>query len=487
MSVSPFCLDDMLHTLRDIVGAQYLLTEAHDTQTYTTDWRGRYYGRASCVVLPGTTEEVARVVRCCVASGVAVVPQGGNTGLVGAAVPDYPAGAGGRPDVSAPVVLNLRRMNRILHVDPVGNTITVQAGCILAHVQEEADRHERSYGVSLGAEGSCQIGGNIATNAGGTGVIKYGSTRENVLGLEVVLPDGQIWNGLRGLRKDNAGYALRHLFIGSEGTLGIVTAATLKLYPRPRAWSAAWLTADSVAQALQGLVRMQSLAGDRIATFELLNRKQLDIVKDHIPGLRIPADPQAPYAMLVELSDTYADADLDGLMERALSELLEAGLLRDVAIAANGAQREAFWRIRHGISEANRSHGMGLSTDVAVPVADVGDFIEQATAEVLTAWPKASIVLVAHLGDGNVHFIPMFEHEDWRVLPDRDAVADEVRARVHDVAARFGGTFSAEHGVGFVLAGELARLRAPVETALMRRIKHALDETGLQNPGKIFS
>jgi len=478
--------DSLLQSLRDIVGAQYVLTDTHDVQPYVTDWRGRYHGKASCVALPQSTEEVARIVRRCAAAGVSLVPQGGNTGLVGAAVPGYPQDAHSA-SAPAPVVLNLRRMNRILHVDPVGNAITVEAGCILAHVQNAAERHDRYYGVSLGAEGSCQIGGNIATNAGGTGVIKYGSTREQVLGLEVVLPDGQIWNGLRSLRKDNAGYALRHLFAGSEGTLGVITAATLKLHPRPRAWCTAWLTADNIAHVLQCLARTQSLVGERIATFELLNRRQLEIVRHHIPDLRLPADPEAPYAALVELTDTDGHARLDALMERILGELLAAGLLRDAAIAANSAQRASFWRIRHGISEANRSHGMGLSTDVAVPVAHVGAFIEEASAEVLAEWPQASIVLVAHLGDGNVHFIPMFSHADWAALPKREETADAVRARVHDVAARFGGTFSAEHGVGFVLAGELARLRAPLETALMRRIKQALDETWLQNPGKIFS
>lgn len=471
--------DALLHRLQAIVGQAHVLTDAHDLAPFLTDWRGRYHGQALCAVLPASTQEVSQVVAACAEAGATVVPQGGNTGLVGASVP---------PSAPEPVtvVIGLRRMNRILDVDVAGNTMTVEAGCILQTIQEEAQRHGKLYGVSLGAEGSCQIGGNIATNAGGTGVIRYGSTRENVLGLEVVLPDGRIWDGLRSLRKDNAGYALRHLFIGAEGTLGIVTRATLRLFAQPRAWSAAWLAVNDMDAVLSCLSLLQTLAGERLTTFELLNRAQLQIVQQHIPDIRIPADPDAPYALFVELTDSFEGANLDDLLQHGLSSLFEQGLLRDAALAANGAQRDTFWRIRHGISESNRSHGMGLSTDVAVPVASVGAFIDAASAAVTAVYPQAGIVLVAHMGDGNVHFIPMFSFEDWNALPDPSAVAEDVRRRIHDVANAYQGTFSAEHGIGSVLTGELTRLRSPLELELMARIKHALDPRGQQNPGKIL-
>jgi FAD/FMN-containing dehydrogenase len=384
------------------------------------------------------------------------------------------------------VVLSLRRMNRILEVDPVGNTLIAQAGCVLQTIQEEAARHGRLYGVTLGAEGSCHIGGNVSTNAGGTGVLKYGNTREQVLGLEVVLPDGRIWNGLRTLRKDNTGYNLKHLFIGGEGTLGIITAVAVRLHPQPAITSTAWLTFDNVDNALACLALLQTMAGDRIAGYELLNQLQLQAVLTHFPSVRLPTDAQAPYAVLVELSDTYAKADLQGLMEDALSQLFERGLVRDAAIATSESQRAAFWHIRHSISESNRKAGMGLSTDVAVPVKSVALFIEQASQAVQARWPKLDIVLVAHMGDGNVHFIPRFSFEEWARIPNQGEVADAVRAVVHDVAVSFGGTFSAEHGVGHVLVKELVRLRSPVELELMRRIRSALDPHAMLNPAKLL-
>lgn len=468
----------LIDALGDCVGAPHVLTGADDMAPYISDWRGRYGGEALAVVLPASTEEVSAVVRACAAAGVRVVPQGGNTGLVGGAVP-----MGARiADGNAPVVVALRRMNRIRDIDPLGNTLVADAGCVLETIQQAADAHDRLYGVSLGAQGSCQIGGNVSTNAGGTGVLKYGNTREQVLGLEVVLPDGRVWDGLRRLRKDNTGYALKQLFIGAEGSLGIVTGVALRLHPKPAAIAAAWLTVDTVHDALAALELLQAMAGERIAGYELLNRAELETVVAQFPDVRLPTDPEAPYAVLVELADTWARADLSGLLEDALGRLAEAGKLRDAAIAASEAQRQAFWFIRHSIAEANRKSGMGLACDVAVPVRALPEFIDRASHAVRARWPNATIVLAAHMGDGNVHFIPRFTFEDWQALEDPAAFADTVRAVVHDEAAALGGTFSAEHGIGRVLPGELARLRSPLELELMRRVRDALDPAGTMNP-----
>lgn len=468
--------------LRDLIGAAHVLTEPQDVAAYVEDWRGRYRGEVLAVVQPANTQEVAAVVKACAQAGVSVIPQGGHTSMVGGATP-----VGARRDNgTAPVVVTLRRLHRIREIDAVGNTLIAEAGCILQTLQEAADAHGRLYPVTLGAEGSCQIGGNVSTNAGGTGVLKYGNTREQVLGLEVVLPDGRIWDGLRALRKDNTGYNLKHLFIGGEGTLGIVTAVAVRLYPKPARIATAWLTFENVENALACLAEFQSIAGDRIAGYELLNQNQLRTVLAHFPDVRLPTDPEAPYAVLVELSDTYIKADLESLLQDVLSGLVERGLLRDAAIAANESQRAAFWHIRHSISESNRKAGMGLSTDVAVPVKSLAVFIDQASRAVQARWPELVIVLVAHMGDGNVHFIPRFSFEQWAQLPHPAETADAVRAMVHDVAMSLGGTFSAEHGVGHVLVDELVRLRAPVELELMQRIRRAFDPQGLMNPGKLL-
>ncbi|WP_439589401.1 FAD-binding oxidoreductase [Hydrogenophaga sp.] len=471
---------ELISHLRQALGNEHVLTRQDDMAPHVVDWRGRHHGHAICVVLPSSTAEVVAIVNACAASGVPVVPQGGNTGLVAGAIPLGDA-------VQPPVVVALRRMNRILEIDPLGDTMTVQAGCILADVRQAAQERGRLYGVSFGAEGSCQIGGTIATNAGGTAVLRYGSTRENVLGLEVVLANGHVWNGLRALRKDNAGYAMRSLFVGAEGTLGIVTAATLRLHPLPRSWSTAWLTVDSVERALDCLGGLKEAAGDRITAFELLNRAQIENVLRHQPDLRSPPDAQAPFSVLAELADTGPSSVLETLMEQSLADFMERGWLRDAAIAPSAATREAMWRLRHGTAEANRREGMGLSADVAVPLSAVPRFIREASEAVRQVYPQAVTMFVSHLGDGNVHFTPMFRHADWQRLPDPAKVADEVRTRVHDVAHAVNGTFSAEHGVGRTLVGELLRLRSPEEIDLMRAVRRALDPSGLFNPGAVFT
>jgi FAD/FMN-containing dehydrogenase len=474
-------------TLRDIVGADAVFTELADVEPFVVDWRGRYRGEALCVVAPRSTEDVARVVRACAAVGTPVVPQGGNTGLCGGSVPlvrsDDPARVGA---VRAPVVLNLRRMNRILEVDTVGNTLVAEAGCVLADVQRAADERDRLYPVSLGAEGSCQIGGTISTNAGGTGVLRYGGTRENVLGLEVVLADGSIWNGLRGLRKDNTGYDLRALFVGAEGTLGVVTAATLRLHPKPRAFATAWCGVLEVGDALRLLEAVQSRAGSRLSAFELMNSAQARIVEKELPGRSCPLPSATPYHVLVEFSDTDESSPVGAQLEDALSRALEAGWITDAAVAMGMGQRAAIWEFRHSVSEANRKYGMGVTLDTGVPIGRIADFVAAASEATRQAFPDVEIVIVAHMGDGNVHFIPMFPAAVWEPMPDKPAVARRARQLVHDIAAQMHGTFSAEHGIGQTLADELVRLRSAEEIRLMRLVKDALDPGGLMNPGKVL-
>ena len=471
-------MPDLIDELHNTLGAGGVLTQAADVAAYVEDWRGRYRGPVAAVVLPGSTEQVAAIVRTCSRHGVPVLPQGGNTSLSGGAVPP----AAGVP----PVVVSLQRMRRIRSIDAANNTITVDAGCVLASVQDAAVAAGRLYPVSLGAEGSCLVGGTIATNAGGTGVLRYGNTRDNVLGLEVVLPDGTVWDGLYALRKNNTGYDLKHLFIGSEGTLGIVTGAVLKLHPLPTAHAMAWLSVANPQAALDLLAILQSGCGTQLSAFELLDENQIRLVVEQVPGRRCPVAEPAGWHVLVELADAGDAAALDARLEAALAPALESGLILDAAIATSGAQRAQFWEFRHSVSEANKKGGVGLTSDTAVPVSAVPAFIDAATAAVHRIVPDLPIVIVAHLGDGNVHFIPFFSFEAWAALADKDAMAHDVRRVVNDVAAAFGGTFGAEHGVGQTLVPEMARYKPPVELRLMHAMKRALDPKGLFNPGRLL-
>jgi FAD/FMN-containing dehydrogenase len=471
-------MPDLVDELRELLGAGAVLTQPTDVAAHVEDWRGRYRGPVTAVVLPSSTEQVSLVVRICVRHGVPVLPQGGNTSLSGGAVP--PA------DGTPPVVVALQRLRRIRSIDAANNTMTVDAGCVLATVQEAAVAAGRLYPVSLGAEGSCLIGGTIATNAGGTGVLRYGNTRDNVLGLEVVLPDGTVWDGLYALRKNNTGYDLKHLFIGSEGTLGIVTGAVLKLHPLPTAHAMAWLSVASPQAALDLLAVMQSRCGPQLSAFELLDENQIRLVLEQVPDRRCPVDDRSRWHVLIELSDTGDAAALDARLEAALAPALESGLVVDAVVAASGAQRAQFWEFRHSVSEANKKAGVGLTSDTAVPVSAVPAFIAAATAAVREIVPDLPVVIVAHLGDGNVHFIPFFSFAAWDALGDQDATARAVRRAVNDVAASLGGTFSAEHGVGQTLVREMARYKPPAELALMQAVKRALDPAGLFNPGRLL-
>ncbi|XAH22579.1 FAD-binding oxidoreductase [Xylophilus sp. GW821-FHT01B05] len=460
------------------LGTGAVVTATAELDGFTEDWRGRYRGPASCVVLPSSTAQVSAVVRLCAAAGVPVLPQGGNTSLCGGAVPDEKG--------IAPVIVNLARMRKVRSVDAANNSMEVEAGCVLAVVQQTAIDADRLYPISLGAEGSCQIGGTIATNAGGTGVLRYGNTRDNVLGLEVVLPDGEVWNGLYTLRKNNTGLDLKHLFIGSEGTMGIVTAATLKLHPLPKAHAVAWLAPPSPAAALAILGLLQSACGASLSAFEMIDANQLRIVVEQLPNRRNPLSEMHPWHVLVELSDTGAESVLEAALQQVLEQASEQGLLLDAVLASSGAQRAAMWEIRHSVSEANKKAGVGLTTDSAVPVSAVPEFITRATAAVHEIVPGLPIVIVAHLGDGNVHFIPFFSFEAWAALPDREAMGQRMRHCVNDVAHSLHGTFSAEHGVGRTLLQEMAHYKSPVELSMMRRIKQAFDPAHSFNPGRLL-
>lgn len=468
----------LIEAFRQLLGDTAVLTREEDLAGLTEDWRGRFRASALCAVLPSSTEQVAAIVRLCVAHETPILPQGGNTSLCGGATPS----GQGKP----PVIIALTRMRQIRSLDPVNNTIVVDAGCVLATIQEAAASAGRLYPVSLGAEGSCQIGGNIGTNAGGTGVLRYGNTRDNVLGLEVVLPDGSVWDGLYALRKNNTGYDLKHLFIGSEGTLGIITGAVLKLHPLPTAEAVAWLAVDSPQAALDVLGLFQAACNSRLSAFELMNAKQIRLVLEQVPGRRCPVAEIDTWHVLVELSDTGDAAGLAALMQTLLEQALEAGLVSDGVVASSEAQRKAMWLVRHSVSEANKRAGVGLTSDTAVPVSTVPDFIDQAMAAVRAIVPDLPFVIVGHMGDGNIHLIPFFNFAEWDALPERDAVGQRIRRAMNDVASSLRGTFSAEHGVGRTLTGEMTRYKPPVELALMQAVKQAFDPSGLFNPGRVL-
>jgi FAD/FMN-containing dehydrogenase len=464
----------LLERLRAIVGPRGLV-DAGAEEPFLVDWRGQYRGKALAVVKPASTQEVAQVVALLAAERVAMVPQGGNTSLCGASVPD----ASGTQ-----VVINLSRMNRVRAVDPDNNTMTVEAGCVLAALQQEADRHGRLFPLSLGSEGSCEIGGNLSTNAGGTGVLRYGNTRELVLGLEVVLADGRVWEGLRGLRKDNTGYDLKHLFVGAEGTLGIITAAVLKLFPKPTAQATAFVAVESPAVAVALLGKLRERCGERITGYELMARVCLDLVLAHMPGTRDPLAGRHPWYVLVELSDSGEGEALQALLQSALEAAAEEGLVLDAALAASEAQRAALWKIREDISEAQKQDGPSIKHDVSVPVSRVPRFIEEADAALEERFPGIRIVAFGHVGDGNVHY--NCGKAERQAAEQFFAGAPEVNRVVYDIVTSLGGSISAEHGLGALKREEITRYKGALELELMRSIKRTLDPDGIMNPGKVL-
>ena len=457
---------EFLRQLASIVGEANVLTDERDTASHFVDWRKQYRASAECVLRPGDTEQVAAVVRLCGREGVAIVPQGGNTGLSGAAVP-----AGRQREV----VLSLGRMNRIREIDPLDDTMIVEAGCVLARVQQAAEQAGRYFPVSLAAEGSCQIGGIVSTNAGGVNVLRYGNTRDQVLGLEVVLADGSIWNGLRRLRKDNTGYDLKHLFIGAEGTLGIVTAVVLRLRTRPAASATAWIALETPAKAVELLARMRERLGECVSAFELVSRRCLEAVLAHVPGTQDPLPEPHPWYVLAELEDAGTFESLQGRLQAALAECIEHHTARDAAIAASHLQTAAIWRIREGIPEAQFTN---VKHDVSVAVSRVPLLIERVEAALADAFPGSRSYIFGHVGDGNLHY-----NVGPETLVARRA---EVNRIVYDAVAALGGSISAEHGLGQLKRDEITRHKQPLELDLMRAVKHALDPQGLMNPGKVL-
>ena len=475
MSAQPENSAGLVARLGAVVGPGGLVTDPAEMAPYLTDWRELYQGRAAAIVRPASSEQVAAVVRLCAGTRTPIVPQGGNTGMCGAATPDASGNA---------IVMALGRINRIIELDALNNTMTVEAGCILANVQQAALDADRFFPLSLGGEGSCQIGGNLSTNAGGSNVLRYGNTRDLVLGLEVVTADGRVWNGLRGLRKDNTGYDLKHLFIGAEGTLGIVTKAVLKLFPRPRSSVTAIAAIRSAEAAVELLALLRRHCGDRVSGFEIFSRNCLDMVLRQIPGTRDPLPQVEPWYILAELTDTREGPALRDEFEHALAAGVERGLVSDAVIAANEQQAQAFWRLRDTIPDAARVEGLVYRHDVAVTVSRIPEFIATASHALEARFPGVRIICFGHVGDGNLHFnafVPGRERTD----PQARAATDVNRV-VHDIVYRFGGSVSAEHGIGQAKRGELEHYKGGVELELMRALKQTLDPHNLMNPGKVL-
>jgi FAD/FMN-containing dehydrogenase len=464
----------LLDSLAAVVGASHVLTEG-DLSAWEIDWRRRWHGRALAVVRPGSTAEVAAVVKACAAHGAAIVPQGGNTGMVGGSVPDTSG---------TQVLLSLTRLNRIRAIDAANLTMTVDAGCILQSLQEAAAAQGLLYPLSLAAEGSCTIGGNLATNAGGTQVLRYGNARELCLGLEVVTAAGEVWDGLSGLRKDNTGYDLRDLFIGSEGTLGIITGATLKLYPQPAAVTTALAALPTLPAALALLQLARSRLGAGLTGFEVMGEFALGLVRKHFKQLAQPLPP-APWMVLLEASDSEGAEHARALFEGLLESALEAGLISDAAIAESIEQSNAMWHLRESIPLAQVEEGANIKHDIALPVSAVPAFVEATDSALREAFPGIRLVNFGHLGDGNLHYNVQ--------APDGTPAADFLRDREHEVNSivydsvlKHAGSISAEHGIGALKREELVQRKSPVAISLMRSIKAAFDPQGLMNPGRVL-
>jgi FAD/FMN-containing dehydrogenase len=467
--------DPFLGALAAVVGEGGLLVDAADTQAYEHDWRGRFPGRARAVARPGTTEQVAEVVRLCAREHVGIVPQGGNTGLVGGSTPD----ASGRE-----IVLSLRRMNRVREVDAVDNTMTLEAGVLLVEAQQAAAAHDRLFPLALAAEGSATIGGNLATNAGGEQVVRYGNARALALGLEVVLADGRVLHALSPLRKDNTGYDLRDLFVGSEGTLGVITAATLALFPRPRQQVTAWIGLETPRAAVELLSALRAGMGERVSAFELISREALEQVLRHIDGARDPLPQPWPWAVLAEFGETLETANLQGAVEAQLGAAIEQGLAGDATLAASGAQADALWHLRDHVPEAQTREGASIKHDISVRVSRIPEFIERTGAALLARFPGVRLVTFGHVGDGNLHYnLSVARGGDPKsFLAQEERMHEVVYAQVLDL----GGSISAEHGIGRLKQADFLRYKDPVAVDAMRALKRALDPHNLFNPGRLI-
>ena len=464
-----------LSKCRNILGTTHVISEPADMDPYLTDWRGRYTGSALAVLRPANTHEVASIVALCAQEGVPIVPQGGNTGLVLGSVPDKTGNA---------VLLSLRRMNGVRAIDLTNNTITVEAGCILEEVQNIASDAGRLFPLSLAAEGSCTIGGNLATNAGGTAVLRYGNMRELCLGLEVVTADGSTWNGLRGLRKDNTGYDLRDLFIGAEGTLGIITAAVLKLFPQPKAQVTAMVGVRTPGEALRLLTMAQATCAASLTGFELMSHFSLALVSKHFPQMRLGFSEAHAQYVLLEISDSESEEHATGMLEALVSEAMEQEVLSDAIVASSIAQSKTLWSLREHITLAQAAEGKHIKHDVSVPISSIAEFVERTDVLLLDAFPGCRIVTFGHLGDGNLHYNVSAPENvlDEEFIRQQDAI----NHIVHDSTTKFGGSISAEHGLGMLKRDEIKRYKSPDELKLMSMIKRAFDPLNIMNPGKVL-
>ena len=476
----------ILSGLERILGPEGLLSAAGsptgtapaaqaDIEPYVTDHRGIYHGRALAVARPRIVAEVTELLAFCDRHGIGVVPQGGNTSYCGGATPD---------ESGRQIVVSLSRLNRIRRIDPLNYSLTAEAGCVLADIQRAADEAQRFFPLSLGSEGTCQLGGNLGTNAGGVHVVRYGMMRDLVLGLEVALADGRLLSSLSMLRKDNTGYDVKSLFLGAEGTLGIITAASLKLFPKLRAFATAFAAVPDPRAAVALLARLRDASGDRVSSFELIPRIAVELTSRHIPGVRDPLDASHPWYVLCELTSARAADPLEELLEQSLAGAMEDRLVLDAAVARSERDRAAFWKLRETIPEAQRLDGGSLKHDISVPVASIADFIERGSRWIADNVPDGRLVAYGHVGDGNLHF-------NLNQAPGADRAAflareEPLKRAIHDLVRDFGGSFSAEHGIGRLKVAELERYAPPVELDLMRTIKRALDPNGILNPGKVL-
>ena len=461
----------LVEQLKDIVGPSGWTSDASDLEPHLTEWRDIWRGNALLMVSPDSTDKVADVVRACAHAGTAIVPQGGNTGLCGGAIPDQSG---------EQVLLSLSRMNRIRSLSAEDFSLVAEAGCTLASVQKAAEDVDRFFPLSLAAEGSCQIGGNLSTNAGGTNVLRYGTARAQALGLEVVLADGTVWNGLRTLRKDTAGYDLKQMFIGAEGTLGIITAASLRLYPAIRNPETVLVAVESPDAAVALLAALRAELSDQLQAFELMSARAIRFVMKHIPSTSFPLDQDSPWFVLIETSRESTGDEFETL----LMSLHESALISDAVIAKNRSEANGLWRIRHSISESQKQEGASLKHDISVPVAEVGQLIRDAEAAVVDEVPGTRVVAFGHVGDGSIHF-NLSQPKDWSATDFQDQ-GERLASLVYDVVDSLGGSISAEHGIGQAKREQLLRYRGATETGLMKAVKAALDPQDIMNPGKVI-
>ncbi|HEY8101859.1 MAG TPA: FAD-binding oxidoreductase [Burkholderiaceae bacterium] len=468
-------MSQFLNDCRKSIGTDYVLTNETDIAPYLTDWRQRATGKALAIIKPGSTQEVAIIVRLCNQYHIPIVPQGGNTGLVLGSIPDLQGNA---------IVLSLTRLNRIRNVDAINNTMMVESGCILQNVQQAAADAARLFPLSLAAEGSCTIGGNLSTNAGGTAVLRYGNARDLCLGLEVVTAQGNIWNGLRGLRKDNTGYDLRDLYIGAEGTLGIITAAVLKLFPQPQAQLTALVAMHTPDDALKLLSLAQDHCGALLTGFELMSDFCLKLVHQHFPAIRMPFPQASAQYVLMELSDNESAEHAATMFEQVITSGLEQGIIHDAVVATSIAQSQALWQLREHIPLAQAQEGKNIKHDISIPISHIGEFISATDHQLHDQFPGCRMVTFGHLGDGNLHYnvsAPEGEQNDAFIARQSD-----VNRVVHDSVHQFGGSISAEHGLGALKRDEIRRYKSDVEIQLMQSIKHAFDPSNIMNPGKVL-